>query len=263
MQSTRTARTISSIVTDSALVVGRRILPSQFRQWLRHSLGCWPPIGWVRFGSLRRVTPISAVFGLDRGTAVDRYYIENFLARHAFDIHGRVLEIADRAYTTRFGGDRVAQSDVLHVQEGNPKATIVADLTCDNHIAPDSFDCIILTQTLQFIYDVRAAVSTLHRILRPGGVLLATIPGISQISRYDMKRWGEYWRFTTLSAQRLFAEAFGPMNVSVEAHGNVLVASAFLYGLTVEDLHREQLDARDHDYEVLITVRAAKTEEKL
>jgi SAM-dependent methyltransferase len=246
--------------------IAKQILPPQVCERLKaqqRKLSCWPPIGWVRFGSLRRVTPISAVFGLDRGTAVDRYYIENFLARHAFDIHGHVLEIADRAYTTRFGGDRVTHSDVLHVQEGNAEATIVADLTSDDHIARNTFDCIIVTQTLQFIYDVRAAILTLHHILKPGGVLLATFPGISQISRYDMKRWGEYWRFTTLSAQRLFVEAFPAKNLTVEAYGNVLAASALLYGLTVEDLSRKELDAADPDYELVITVRATKTEEKL
>jgi len=148
---------------------------------------------------------------------------------------------------------------VLHAVSGNPKATIVADLTSDNDIASDSFDCIIATQTLQFIYDVRASIRTLHRILKPGGVLLATIPGISQISRYDMQRWGEYWRFTTRSAQKLFEEGFPLSNLSIEAHGNVLAASALLQGLAVEDVRHEELNYRDPDYEVLITVRAVKS----
>ena len=147
----------------------------------------------------------------------------------------------------------------FHAVSGNPKATIVADLTSDNDIASDSFDCIIATQTLQFIYDVRASIRTLHRILKPGGVLLATIPGISQISRYDMQRWGEYWRFTTRSAQKLFEEGFPLSNLSIEAHGNVLAASALLQGLAVEDVRHEELNYRDPDYEVLITVRAVKS----
>jgi SAM-dependent methyltransferase len=193
----------------------------------------------VRFGDLRRLKPISRVFGFDRGLCIDRYYIENFLAKHAEDIRGHVLEIGDDTYTRRFGGDRVARSDVLHVQEGNPKATIVADLTCADSIPSDTFDCIIFTQTLQFIYDVRAAIRHLYRILKPGGVLLATFPGISQISRYDMDRWGDYWRFTTLSARRLFEEVFPPGNVTVRAYGNVLAAVAFLHGLSAEELRRE------------------------
>ena len=81
---------------------------------------------------------------------------------------------------------------------GNPSATIVADLTTAETIPDEIFNCIILTHTLQFIYDFRSALRHLQRVLMPGGVLLATLPGISQISRYDMDRWGEYWRFTAL-----------------------------------------------------------------
>ncbi|MDP2660390.1 MAG: methyltransferase domain-containing protein, partial [Dehalococcoidia bacterium] len=154
-----------------------RVLPLPVRsllRGLRQRYGHWPPVGRMPLGALRRLQPTSRMFGTDRGRCIDRYYIENFLASHAPDIRGLVLEIGDDTYTRRFGGDRVAKSDVLHFQQGNPGATIVADLTCANHIPSESFDCIILTQTLQFIYDVRAALATLSRILKPGGVLLAT-----------------------------------------------------------------------------------------
>jgi SAM-dependent methyltransferase len=189
---------------------------------------------------------------------VDRYYIERFLERHAGDIAGHVLEVRDDAYTRKYGGDRVVRTDVLHPVPGNPKATIVADLSHADQLAGDTFDCIVLTQVLPFIPDVQAAVRTLHRILRPGGVVLATMPGISQIVRYDMDRWGDYWRFTTMSARRLFECAFPGGDVRVEAHGNVLVAAAFLYGLSSRELRPEELEQHDPDYEVLITVRAVK-----
>jgi hypothetical protein len=183
--------------------------------------------------------------------------------RNTADIRGDVLEVADNHYTHRFGGDHVTRSDVLYVREGNPNTTIVADLSAGCDIASNMFDCIILTQTLQFIYNERAAIRTLHRILKPAGVLLATVPGISQISRYDMERWGDYWRFTTLSTRKLFEESFQATNIRVEAHGNVLAASAFLQGLAAEELRREELDHVDPDYEMLITVRAVKSEQKL
>lgn len=242
----------------SAKRIAKSILPWQVHRWLQCQVTPWPPIGRARFGSLRRVTPVSRVFGLDRGQGIDRYYIENFLARHATDIRGQVLEVANNTYTIRFGGGRVTKSDVLHVQEGNPKATIVADLSAGNHIPSDVFDCIILTQTLSFIFDTRAAIRTLYRILKQRGVLLATLPGICQISRYDLERWGDYWRFTTLSARRLFEEVFSSDKIVVEAHGNVLVANAFLHGLAVEELRSDELDYKDDDYQLVITVRATK-----
>ncbi len=213
------------------------------------------PIFW---GSLRRLTPISKVFGLDRGKPIDRYYIEKFLLANQQNIKGIVLEIGDNTYTKLFGGENVLHSDVLHVISGNPMATVIADLTSAEHVKSDQFDCIILVQTLQFIYDLRSALKTVHRILKPGGVLLVTTSGISQISRYDMNRWGEYWRFTTLSAQKLFGEFFSEKNVSVQALGNVLVANAFLHGLSVRELKQKELDFNDPDYQMLITIRAFK-----
>jgi glycosyltransferase involved in cell wall biosynthesis len=239
--------------------IARAVLPAALRSWLGARLPGLGASSPVRFGSLRRLEPVSRRFGWDRGgLPIDRYYIEHFLERNAGHIAGRVLEVRDDEYTRRFGGDRVTRADVLHPSPDNPKATIVADLTRAEHLPADQFDCVVLTQVLPFILDVPAAVHTLHRILRPGGVVLATMPGISQIVRYDMDRWGDYWRFTTLSARRIFECAFPQGEVRVEAHGNVLAATAFLQGLSSRELRAEELDFQDRDYEVLITVRAVK-----
>jgi SAM-dependent methyltransferase len=200
------------------------------------------------------------VFGFDRGLCIDRYYIEVFLQRHSTDVRGRVLEIGDPGYTCKFGGDRVTCSDVLHAVPGNPQATLVGDLATGEGVPKEAFDCMILTQTFIFIYDVQAAVANCYAALKPDGVLLATFPGISQISRYDMDRWGDFWRFTDASARQLFGQVFGPENITVETHGNVLVACALLHGLAAHELKQEELSYCDPDYQVLITVRAVKVE---
>ncbi len=236
----------------------------------------WPPIGMVRFGSFRRLRPINKQFGWSRGTPIDRYYIERFLELHSGqseyvlgDIRGRVLEVGDEKYTRRFGtfhngpadevpAGCVTSLDVLQGDDSNPIATIVGDLATGEGIPSEAFDCVICTQTLLLIYDVHAAVRTLHRILKPGGVLLLTVPGISQLCRPDFDIWGDYWRFTSLSVRRLLEEAFPAENVTVGSHGNVHVATAFLYGLVVEDLRPQALDLHDPDYEVTITARAVK-----
>jgi hypothetical protein len=227
-------------------------------RFIRDRLRHWPPVGWVRFGSLRRGQPISRLFGFDRGQPIDRYYIETFLAEHAGDIRGRVLEVADPGYTRKFGGTRVVRSDVLHAVAGNPDATLIGDLGTGAGIPKASFDCTILTQTLQFIYDMQDAVKTIHDALKPAGAALLTFPGVSQISRYDMDRWGDYWRFTDASAKRLFGDVFGPENVTVVTYGNVLAACAFLHGLAAHELTKAELDCHDADYQVIIGVRALK-----
>ncbi|HVX31435.1 MAG TPA: glycosyltransferase [Nitrolancea sp.] len=258
-----TGRSAARTARPAILEAGRRTIPAPARRWVLARLtgtAYTPPPGWVRFGSLRRLTPLSRQFGYDRGQPVDRHYIERFLGVHASDIRGHVLEIADDTYTRRFGGERVSASDVLHVAPGQPQATIAGDLTCAETLPANTFDCVILTQTVQFIYDVPAALRTISRALKPGGVLLATFPGITPISRYDMERWGHFWSFTTLSARRLFDASCSWDAVQVESFGNVLTASAVLYGLAAEELRSEELNHHDPDYEVIIAVRATKAE---
>jgi SAM-dependent methyltransferase len=209
------------------------------------------------WGDLRRLQPVSHEFGYDRGLPVDRYYIERFLETHRRDVAGRTLEIGDDEYTRRYGGDRTTRRDVLHVHGRNPAATIVGDLADSPQIADMTFDCIVVTQTLHLIYDVGLAVATLHRISRPGGVVLATFPGISQLSGDEWSRtWS--WGFDSRLARRLFASRFGERNLTVEAHGNSLAAAAFLQGLSTADLAPAQLDADEEGWELLVAVRAVR-----
>ncbi len=216
------------------------------------------PVCVERLKYLRRLQKVGSASGFDQGLCIDRYYIERFLSKNALDIHGHVLEIGDDTYTRMFGGGRVTGSDVLHRTEDNPNVTIVADLTSADHIPEDTFDCIILTQTLQYIYDLPTVVRTLYRILKPRGVILATCPGIAFISRYDLEHWGEYWRLTSMSAERLFEEIFPPENVEVQAYGNLLTTVGFLCGLSADGFRKEELDFHHPDFQLLITVRAVK-----
>ncbi|MFP5319129.1 MAG: methyltransferase domain-containing protein [Acidimicrobiia bacterium] len=188
---------------------------------------------------------------------IDRFYIETFLQEAAGDIRGHVLEIGEDLYVRRFGAG-VTAVDILDVDADNPKATIVADLAQAGDVQGDRFDCIVCTQTLLLIYDVRAALATLARLLKPGGVLLATVPGISKICRPEADDWGDYWRFTTYSIQKLAAEAFPDGLVAVRSYGNVLAAIGFLHGLAVEDVGPERLAPHDPDYEVIVAFRVVK-----
>lgn len=242
----------NSIMPDASTSV----FPPWKRWWLRFMQKS-PGNNRIQFGDLRRLTPISRHFGYDRGYPVDRYYIDNFLQHNSQDIQGRVLEIGDDAYMQKFGGDGVTQRDVLHVNDGNPSATFIGDLTNANQIPTDTFDCFILTQTLHLIYDFRAALDTTYRILKPGGVVLATVPGISHKS---VDEWDDYWcwAFTTASIKKMFAEFFPSDHFEVEAFGNVLTSIAFLEGLSFDELTKEELDYQDPCYEMLITIRAVK-----
>ncbi|HEX8415747.1 MAG TPA: glycosyltransferase [Sphingomicrobium sp.] len=211
----------------------------------------------VKWGSLRRTTPFGRDFGYARGTPIDRFYIERFLSTHAEDVQGHVLEIKDPSYTRRFGGDRVSRSDVLDIDPGNQQATIVADLNAASALVDETFDCILLTQTLQLIYDFHAALRDLARSLKPGGVLLLTVPWITLIAHRELgETW--YWSFSQAAMKRLIEQHLPGAQVTIEAHGNVLAANAFLQGLGAEELTEAELRVRDPDYQLIVTVRAVK-----
>jgi len=207
------------------------------------------------FGTLRRTAPLSDHWGRDRGKPIDRYYIEQFLAARRGVIRGRVLEVLNADYTDRFGVG-VERSDVLDIDPANERATLVADLAAADEIPDGLFDCFILTQTLQYVYDLHAAVAHAHRILRPGGTLLCTVPTTSRIGRGALE--SEYWRLTAAACERIFGEAFAGGEVDVEARGNVLTAIAFLVGMAAEELSRRELELNDPFFPLLVMVEARK-----
>ena len=206
-------------------------------------------------GTLRRTSPLSDGYGFDRGTPVDRYYIDRFVEENRGAIHGRVLEIKNSRYTHQFGSD-VVQRDVLDIDPTNRNATIVADLAAADGIPADAFDCFILTQTLQLIFDTRSAIFHAHRILRPGGVLLCSVPCVARITPGCID--SDHWRFTRASCSRLFGDVFPRDRVTVRTHGNVLTAIAFLTGMAAEELRQRELDHDDENFPLLVTVRAEK-----
>jgi SAM-dependent methyltransferase len=212
----------------------------------------------MRFGRASSLTPLSNDFGYSRGTPVDRHYIEAFLAEQAADIRGRVLEVGDDSYCRRFGTG-VTQQDVLHLSAGHPGATIAGDLSQPGVLPDAAFDCMVLTQTLHLVYDLPAAAAALRQALRPGGVLLLTVPGIASADRGE---WGEqwYWSLTRQSVTRLFGEVFGPENISVVVTGNVYAATCFLHGLALEEIEAGWLAEHDPAYPMVVCLRAVRAD---
>lgn len=216
-----------------------------------------PSVGKVDFGDLARTEPISRFFGYDRGTPIDRPFIENFLRKHREDIRGRVLEIGDNSYTSQFGAEQVIHSDILHVNEGADGATIIGDLSHAPQIPDNTFDCLILTQVLVCIFDLPGTIATIYRILKPGGVVLITVPGISNI---DKGEWHDYWMwcFTPNSLRKLLLLQFSEDKVDISSRGNVFTSIAFLQGLCAEDLACFPVSGDDPCYPQTVLARAVK-----
>ena len=226
-----------------------------------HRLGLYkeytPVCGRVRPGDFNRVTPFSNDFGFDRGGAIDRFYIENFIRDNASHVRGAVLEIGDNEYTLKYGRNLVEKSDILHIDCSNTRATYIGDITDIPEIPSAQFDCIIFTQTLHLIYDFRKALHTCYRVLRPGGALLLTVPGISNIDRGE---WKDYWlwSFTAASMRKVMKETFNGSDVNIETYGNVFAAAAFLYGMGLPEVSKDSLMHNDPSYPLIISVKAIK-----
>jgi SAM-dependent methyltransferase len=220
---------------------------ARVRRWARGR----PPVGLVRFGSLRRVRPIDPTW-FGRGAPVDRYYIEQFLRRHGADLRGRVVEVGDRNATTKFATGRVESSDVLDVVP-TAVSTIVADLA-DPDLDIGTFDCVVCVQTVQLLFDATTVFRNLRRLVAPGGTLLVTAHGLSQLDVGN--GWNDTWRFTPFAMRQLLEREFGTDHVDVRSYGNVLSATALLHGLSARELRRHELDAEDARYPVLVAARA-------
>jgi SAM-dependent methyltransferase len=195
-----------------------------------------------RWASLRRIDPISE-WGFERGTPVDRWYIERFLERHKHLVHGRVLEVKEDLYATRLGAREV---DILDIDPSNPAATIVGDLGSAATLPARRFDVAIVTQTLQLLADPANAVVHLVETLVPGGALLVTVPSVSRLA-------GEWdrWRWTPAGLRQLLAGT-SPV-IEVAGTGNTLGCRAFLMGLAAEDLDPRLLAEDEPACPLLIT----------
>lgn len=199
--------------------------------------------------------PLSSHWGFDRGTPVARYFIDRFMEANRSDITGVALEIKSPLYIDQLGSG-IEHTDILDIDSANTCANIIADLATADNVASDRYDCVLVNETLQFVYDLHGAVGHLHRMLKPGGALLVTVPCTAQ---RDRELAGvEYWRFTDVLCERLFAERFGAGNVHVETYGNYNTCVAGLTGLAIDEIDPAHVDRASDIYLQGICVRAVK-----
>lgn len=238
-----------------------RLIGGDFRRLAKRRFGRGAGVG-RRFWGARSALGngperISTEFGYDRGKPLDRRYVEDFLARHAGLIRGHVLEIGDTAYTQQFGGEQVVSAEAFHRYAGQPGVTYVGDMSGVHNLPDGTFDCMVLTQTLHLIFDMPAAIATIWKALKPGGSVLITVPWISPI---DKGEWGEtwYWAVSPAGLRKLLETRFEAGDIAIDAYGNALAASAFLYGLAEHEVRPQDLDVDDPLCPVIVAASARK-----
>ena len=190
--------------------------------------------------------------------AIYYYYTERFLGNNSSRIKGSVLEAGGYRYAKRYGKNNVSKVDLLLLKGTSiPGGGNIVTLEDADRIPSHTYDCIILPQTLEYMYEIKAELFTLHRILKHSGVLLSTVSGISRNIKVDHDA-NRLWSFTALSAYKLCAEVFPESHISISCYGNVMTATAIMQGLTTEDLTSGQLNFNDPHYQVVIAIRAMK-----
>ena len=206
-----------------------------------------------RWGNLRRPRPFSERFGFERGTPIDRHYLNAFLDRHRGDITGDVLEIQLPSYARRFG----AALGAVHTIDVNAafEPTYCCDLAlAQSVVPPDRYDCFLLPQTLSFLRDLEPALAQALRIVRPGGVILATTASLGPL----IADGPDYWRMGADGWRLIADRVWSGCEIDVDAYGNCLAAVAAMLGLASEELSPRELAFHDPRYPVLVTLRCRK-----
>lgn len=207
-----------------------------------------------------KTEPVSRQFGTERGTSIDRYYIETVLENHSDYIWGDVLEIEDNTYTMQYGGDKVKQSIVMDVSSTDSRVSFNGNIETGQGVRDEIADCFILTQTLMYIYDLESAAHNIMRMLKKGGTVLITCSGISQNSRRCMDDYGCYFNFNEGVFVRMFGKESDAQVLETGSFGNVKTVSAHLNGLCREDLVEEDFVPNDKYYPLIVYAVVKKNE---
>lgn len=192
-------------------------------------------------------------FGFSRGMPIDRWYIHQYFLDNAKLITGACLEFGELTYVNKYGSDVTKKvmfnySNISRVSSGE----IRGDITIPSQLPELEFDCIVCVNVLNFIYDIKSALLGLGRMLKRNGVIVITVAGpVAHISRYDMVRWGDFWRFTDRTIAQLVSEA-GLKVEDIKTYGNPLSCVTQINGYCVEDIGVDSLLPNHSDYQLVI-----------
>lgn len=254
------AHGVLSIAPVASITKGEYVFRSIAKMILRHRvLGV--PFIFVEFVVKRSLATLLWIawrsrlypFGFLRGKmhTPGRFYINHFLQQHAPSCRGVFLEFGDPQYRTFFDSALIERYDILDVQPG-PDVTIIGDLQDCPEIANDTYDVIVCTQVLEHVPNPFRAVAELHRILKPGGRLLVTVP--AAYPYHAVPR--DYWRYTKDSLGLLFGERF--KDVTITSYGNRLTVVAAYWYWMQDHLPRAALLQQDPVNPTILAVYARK-----
>ena len=236
------------------------MMMASFSEFIKHLLRSMKSLV-IRLFIRRKIDHVFLAndFGFKRGSPVDRFYIGQFFNINRNVLTGVCLEFGDTKYIDKYGC-RVSKKYTFNYASNSSMEgeLLKGDLSRIETLPRELVDCIVCVNVLNFIYDLPLALSGLKKILKPGGKIILTVAGAAaHISRYDMDRWGDYWRITDKAAIKLADEA-GFKVLKVETYGNPYSCSAQLNGFSVEDLIKEKIEQSHPDYQLVVALLLEK-----
>jgi SAM-dependent methyltransferase len=151
-----------------------------------------------------------------------------FLSPHLAGMHGAVLDVGCGEMPFRGllpAGTNYTGLDIPQADSFGMRRHLEIEDFDGLHIpfADSSFDHILCTEVLEHVEDPAALVAEMHRVLRPGGTLLATVPFSARVHHapYD------YYRFTRFGIARMFA-GFGSVEVSERGDDLAVIANKLI-----------------------------------
>jgi SAM-dependent methyltransferase len=210
-----------------------------------------PSRGKVNWGSLGAYVPISTGFGFERGTPIDRYYLNRFIEEVRSQVRGVVIEIGgslnNRTVYNFVNAREYHAMDLIQ----RPDVDIVGNAEDPAAFPASSIDSVIAFNVLEHCREPWVVIDNALLWLKPGGALFCMVPNAQRIHKMP----GDYWR-PLPQAVSWMLRRFSTHQLRV--YGNPIALVASFMGIASEEVPRRDLDFFNPDYPVATCAVAIK-----
>src|SRR3989344_169049 len=154
--------------------------------------------------------------------SVRRHFIDNFFFSKSNLYSGKIIDIGGKKKNKRglFDISKFG-TEVTYVNiDGSTEPDIIADAS-SIPLPDETFDLAIIAELLEHVPDPVAVLREAHRLIKPGGKILVTIPFMVGIHGDPQ----DFARYTPTFLEKASREA-GFNGVEIETHGTIFAVAA-------------------------------------